>query len=316
MNHSLRRLTCLCLLGAIALAATNARAETLAEALTGQAKTEYDAGRNLLEIHDDQAAFLKFKRAYELSKDARLLWNMAICQKELRHYAKAVALVDLYLEQGGDKLSAEMRANAVATRTALNGLHSEAVLTNAPAGASVFVDDEPAGTTPLAKPIPLDVGAHVIRLEHPDYETATYPLKEVTGGQPVSVAVTMKPRTGGQLHVLAGAGDTIAVDGTVVGTESWRGEVKPGSHTVRVSAKAKKPYVVDVDMKPRGSRSLQVSLQDEATGGPIWPWIAAGAAVVAGVSVVGGYFLFAPQDGTAPPPAGKLGTVTFATFGR
>lgn len=316
MNRSLRRLTCLCLLGAIALAPTSAIAETLAEVLTGQAKTEYEAGRNLLEIHDDQAAFLKFKHAYELSKDPRLLWNMAICQKEMRHYAKAVALVDLYLLEGGEKLSAEMRANAVATRAALNGLRSEAILTNVPAGASVFVDDEPVGKAPLDKPIPLDVGAHVIRLEHPDYETANYPLKEVTGGQPVSVAVTMKPRTGGQLHVLAGAGDTIAVDGTVVGVESWHGEVKPGNHTVRVTARSKKPYVVDLEMKPRGSRSLQVSLQEEATGGPVWPWIAASAAVVAGVAVVGGYFLFAPQDGSAAPPAGKLGTVTFATFGR
>src|SRR5882724_2041987 len=54
---------------------------SLSEALTGAAKADYDAARILYDDGDFRGAFQKLKSSYEQSKDARLLWNMAACEK-------------------------------------------------------------------------------------------------------------------------------------------------------------------------------------------------------------------------------------------
>src|SRR5215217_2924669 len=87
---------------------------TLSETLTGAAKTEYDSGKLLYEDGDFAGAALKFQRAYELSGDARLLWNRAAAEKNLRHYAQVRTLVREYLAKGGPLVSPEERADAEA----------------------------------------------------------------------------------------------------------------------------------------------------------------------------------------------------------
>ncbi|HKQ68527.1 MAG TPA: hypothetical protein VJT73_04270, partial [Polyangiaceae bacterium] len=82
---------------AIATPAPPASATTamkpLSETLTGSAKTDYDAAKILYQDGDYSGASLKFKQSYEASKDVRLLWNMAACEKSQRHYAKVQKLV-------------------------------------------------------------------------------------------------------------------------------------------------------------------------------------------------------------------------------
>ena len=60
-------------------------------------------------------------------------------------------------------------------------------------------------------------------------------------------------------------------------------------------------------MVARGSRSLQIALEDEKST-LIWPWVVGGAAVVAGATI-GGYFLFKPDPTPGKAPQGQLGTV-------
>lgn len=62
-----------------------APAGLLADTLTGEAKKSYEAARVLVGADDYAGAFERFKTAYQLSKDARLLWNMAATQKNLHH---------------------------------------------------------------------------------------------------------------------------------------------------------------------------------------------------------------------------------------
>src|SRR6187399_1311780 len=61
---------------------------SLSDVLTGEAKTHYDIARILYRDGDHAGALAKFRRAYEISHDVRLLWNMAACEKNLRHYVK------------------------------------------------------------------------------------------------------------------------------------------------------------------------------------------------------------------------------------
>src|SRR5437016_6190653 len=66
---------------------------SLSETLSGDAKSAYDAAKVLFGDGDFASAALKFRSAHDLSNDPRLLWNIAACEKNLRHYAKVVSLV-------------------------------------------------------------------------------------------------------------------------------------------------------------------------------------------------------------------------------
>src|SRR5882672_3314772 len=84
----------------------------LSETLTGTAKASYEAGKLLFVDGDFAGAEIKFHAAYDLSHDARLLWNMASCEKSLRHYARAARLVHEYLDAGGAQLTDQDRGDA------------------------------------------------------------------------------------------------------------------------------------------------------------------------------------------------------------
>src|SRR5580692_2580909 len=89
-----------------------ARRASLADSLPADARRDYDAGKLLFEDGDYATALLKYQAAYDRTRDSRLLWNVAVCQKDQRHYAKAAATLGRYLAEGGDLLSAADRRDA------------------------------------------------------------------------------------------------------------------------------------------------------------------------------------------------------------
>jgi hypothetical protein len=262
----------------------------------------------LFEDGDAAGAIAKFRRAHELSKDPRLLWNMAVCEKELRRYASAARLVGQYLAEG-KSISAESRANAEQTREALRGFYSELTLEGVGPGARVSVDGVSMGTTPFQGPMPIDLGRRRVRVELAGYEPFERQL-DVPGATPITLKVQLvKQLSSSKLSVAsAGARDVISIDGKVVGNGRWEGSLAKGVHVIRVTAPGKKAYETHLELAPGSSRSLQVALEDERKGLPLWVWVAGGAVAAAGAGV-GGYFLFKPDDPGRETPRGKLGTV-------
>jgi hypothetical protein len=300
----------LCLLPCVAFAATPA---PLNKSLSGDAKSAYDSARLLFEDGDSQGALAKFSQAYDLSHDARLLWNMASCEKELRHYARAAALIGRYLQEGGDSIAPAQRKSAIETQAALTTFYAKVKLNGAPDGATVFVDGTQVGQTPLSEPLLLDLGTRALRVEQPGFVPFEKNVEIAGGGElEVPVALTPVPVVMVAPPVLtittAGARDIIAIDGKVVGSQRWQGAVAVGEHSVRVTASGKKPYESHVQLLAGSTRSLQIALEDENKGSTVWIWVAGGAAVAAG-AVVGGIFLFKPQDTPGTHPEGKLTTV-------
>lgn len=313
MNRPILMLFCVTLLLAsatpsFAQTASASASAPLAESLKGEARAAYDGAKLLFEDGDAAGALAKFQRAHELSGDPRLLWNMAVCEKELRHYARAARYVASYLETGAGKLSAESRQSAEGTRDALRAFYSELSLEGVPPGSRVSVDGASVGTAPLTGPVPVDLGRRRIRVEAPGFEAFEQQL-DVPGATPMSLKVTLTPaKTSGVLHVSSsGAQDVIAIDGKVVGSRDWQGSLPAGEHLVRVTARGKKAYESRIQLSVGGDRSLQVSLQDDSKV-TLWPWIAGGAAVLVGAGI-GGYFLLKPDDAAGEAPHGKLGTI-------
>src|SRR5689334_22269596 len=149
---------------AIAQTASPAAARTvpLAESLTGPAKEAYDSAKVLLNNHDWAGAYTKFQQAYDLSKDPRLLFNMAVCARDMRQYARTEQLLVRYEHEAGANLSSEEKAQVDAALATVRALVARVKLDVSEEGASVAVDGNPAGTTPLPAPLVVDLGKHTL----------------------------------------------------------------------------------------------------------------------------------------------------------
>jgi hypothetical protein len=63
----------------------------------------YKSAKLLFDDGDHAGALTRFKRAYDVSKDVALLWNIGVCEKELNHCAGSARVVSRYLKEGGQR---------------------------------------------------------------------------------------------------------------------------------------------------------------------------------------------------------------------
>jgi hypothetical protein len=305
------------LLAAPLVAAQPSGTTPLAESLSGRAKEAYESAKVLINNHDWAGAYTKFQQAYDLSKDPRLLFNMAVCARDMREYARTEQLLVRYKQEAGKSLSSDDAAQVDAALATIRSLVARVKLEVNEEGAAVAVDGDPSGTTPLAAPLVVDLGKHTLSVSKPGFEPVGRTIESV-GGSESTIAITLVPVVhAAHLAVVAELGATVLVDKKQVGTDRFDGSLAPGMHEIQVTAPGKKPYTSLLELRDGESRTLQVTLAAETRSAPLWPWIVGGAAIAAGAAV-GGYFLFRPHDERGPVPPGSLGTVdlTFRTSGR
>ena len=280
-------------------------AKPLSESLTGLAKAEYEGGRILYGDKDYASAISKFQRAYELSSDPRLLFNIAVCQKNLRKYSKMLATIRRYLEDGAAILTADDKAQAADIVKTVEAFVSELRLSVDEADAEVFVDEEKIGITPLKGTIFVDVGVRKITVKKKGYKDSVV-NKQVPGGGAVAVDVRLEKEIHrGRLLVNAGVNDVITLDGKVIGRGKWEGAVPSGGHTLKITATGMATYQSEVVIQDNQPRRVDVTLNPlpvDSTATILW--IAGGAAVLAGAAV-GGALLFQPPKAT--PIDGNFG---------
>ncbi len=315
---------CAPLLCALVLRAPNTAAQSaprvsheeprpLAETLRGPAKSAYESANLLVQNHDFAGALAKFKEAYLASEDARLLYNMAVCEKNLRHYASMQSLLQRYVREGGAHLSAEDHTAVEAALSAIQSLVATLKITVSVDGASILIDGEGVGISPLSDPLPLDLGKHTLTIRKTGFETVER-VTEAVGGAEAALSVTLTAlRHVAHLTVTTDSGASVGVDGQLAGAGRYDGQLSPGTHEVTVTEPGKVSYKAEVDLRDGETRTVQVTLES-AHHAALWPWIAGGAVLVAG-AVVGGYFLFKTRDEPGAPPSGVLGTVVTSSFG-
>lgn len=276
------------------------------------ARADYAAARILYEDGDYAGAFTKLESAYLASKDPRLLWNMAACEKELRHYASVLALLERYLTEGQALISDEEREATGQLVLTVQAFVNELTLVVQPDGVDVRIDGVKVGTTPLLRPLEVDMGKRRLTLEKAGFLPHEAEV-DLAGGKSLSLEVTLKPELHeGTLRIVSDPSAVISVDGHVVGTATWVGQLPSGSHSVHVSAVGKQPHKTEVVIKDNDTSSLHVNLLAESStllapaedGKGAWWWVVGGA-VVAGAGVTA-FLLLRPNDEEGRPP--ELGT--------
>jgi len=272
----------------------------LAESLTGQPKIDYEAGRILFNDGDNAGALVKFQRAYDESRDIRLLWNVAVCEKNLRHYANVLRLLTRYRDEGRSVIAPEQASQVEEILQTVRLLISTVHLNVNQDGATVFVDNVASGTTPLIEPLLVDLGTRRIRIEKAGWKTHSI-TQDFTGGSEVSIHVDMlREVTEGRLSITSDPNSSISIDGQIVGQGDYQGTLPAGEHHVVVTAPGMRPYSRELVIVAGQARALSVSLAPESSGGgATWLWVAGGVLVAGGIAT-GAYLLLKPS--AAPEP--------------
>lgn len=300
---------------AIALATAHASAapppKPLSKSLSGEAKSEFDAARVLYEDGDYAGALVKYQHAFDLAGDPRLLWNMAACEKALRHYGKARALVQKYTTAAGPTMSDDDKKSAREFMDATATFVSTLVVDVNEPDAEIFLDDERVGVSPLAAPLQVDLGTHKVRVKKAGFVEVIV-QRQVSGSDEIRLTVQLSPEQKlARVSIAAETGDAISIDGRAVGSGRWEGSVPAGQHVVEVSRSGAQTFHADLSLGANETRSLYVTLQTEKKGGiSPWVWIVGGVVAAAGAGV-GGYFLFKKDNSPSGPQAGSIppGTV-------
>jgi hypothetical protein len=287
----------------------------LAESLTGPAHTDYEVGRVLFKDGDFAGALAKFQAAYDKSKDARLLYNLAACERSLHHYARTVRLLVQYKEeQAADQLTDEDRAEANTMLSALKQYVAPLRVTMAEADASVYINDELVGTTPLASAVLVDFGKVTLRITKPGFADHREDVEVKDQGEIVRTVTLEKPE--GRVVIRSRDDATIDIDGKFISRGRLVATLPFGGHQLKVTALGYRAYQTDL-MVGAQERSLEIALEKEKSGGvPVWAWIGGSAVVVAGIAV-GSYFVVravtSAPNGFTPVP-GTVGGVQLQQF--
>lgn len=167
---------------------TTPEAPTVAEA-----RTRYRRGVELFQEGNHGAALVEFRRAFSLTHEYRVLYNIAQVCFRLNDYVCSLQSFESYLEQGGDGVAAErvdeVRGYLERLRPRVGSL---AVITES--DAEVTIDDVRRGKTPILVDIALAVGQHRLVVAKPGKAVVVRTI-EVAGTEHREEVVTLVDST-------------------------------------------------------------------------------------------------------------------------
>jgi PEGA domain/Tetratricopeptide repeat len=155
-----------------------------------EARDRYRRGVRLYEEGDYPAALVEFRRAYELSPAFQVLYNIGHVYRQLQNYAEALRWLEKYLQDGGRNLP---QARADEVQREVDELRRRVaqldVVCEVP-GATVFVDDELVGETPLGKQLRVSAGRRRLKVQKAGYNVFEQSF-EVAGAEVRSIRVQL-----------------------------------------------------------------------------------------------------------------------------
>lgn len=254
---------------------------------TTRARARFAEGLRYYDGGDWARALDAFRAAYTARPHPSVLVNIANCYVRLGRPTQAVPNFARYLSESGDAVEAERRAEIEQALAEARASIARLSITATPEGQMVFVDGEQAGRAPLAQPIEVDPGPHVVELRGETGATATVRIT-VTRGElanvrvaGASVAVTVPtpgpvPATSAAATPVRGTGETTRAPWRPPGAEQAPepAGITPGQTAAEPSPDdSREPIEPPASATPR----REPSLLDRV---PTASWITGGAGIV------------------------------------
>ncbi|MET0791674.1 MAG: PEGA domain-containing protein [Polyangiaceae bacterium] len=107
-------------------------------------------------------ALVEFERAYQLSSNYKVLYNIGQVRIQLGRYAKAKEALEEFLKVGGSSISAERTQAVNKDLAALAERTASLNVVTAQDGADISLDGKLIGTSPLSAAVIVDAGEHTL----------------------------------------------------------------------------------------------------------------------------------------------------------
>lgn len=248
------------------------RPKSVRDLLPESAKTQWDSGISLATRSQWNPARAAFLQAYEQSKNPRVLFNVAVMEKNLGRYAAAITWWERELSEGRGQLSAEEEAEIKAAIQGLSKLVMTITIDVSEPGAKVFLGNDEVGTSPLAKPIAVALGSHNIRAIKPGFAEAQ---AHVDGNEPnPKVSLKLEPLVKtAPVHVavVGPSSAVVKIDGREVGPAPYSGRVpvSPEPHSFSAEAPGYVPATQSVVVRDDAPLNLTLQLSSEQQKGKL-----------------------------------------------
>lgn len=177
-------------------------AEPAFSELVKRAQKQYDEG-------EYETAVRTLTRAYQKKQASRLLFNLGLAHKKNGDCAGGLVYFRSYLEKEDKEAKLERAAQkfmkeADGCEAYSEDLAGRLTLYSVPSGASVVVDGEERGRTPL-QVVTLESGAHEVRMTHPERGDATFEV-ELESGSDRTVERELPPPEAAEGEGASGSG--------------------------------------------------------------------------------------------------------------
>ncbi|HVH48250.1 MAG TPA: tetratricopeptide repeat protein [Labilithrix sp.] len=156
-----------------------------------EAQDHFQRARQLFDEGDYGLALVEFQRAYDVSPNYRVLYNIAQVEIQLFHYAAARVALEKFLKDGGSEIPAPRKAQAendlrmLAERTAYLR-----IVTTPP--SDVSLDDQPAVSAPFAEHVLVNAGQRKIVANRAGYSPVTRYVT-LAGGDRKELTIELVP---------------------------------------------------------------------------------------------------------------------------
>src|ERR1700689_4087607 len=233
--------------------------------LTENARKAWDAAKQLAEAKDYKGALVELQRAYELSNNPRILFNVGALEKLLTHYARAVDAWEKELREGAGKLSPSEAGEARSSIAIVQQFVTTIDVAANETDATLFIDDYPVGKTPFAAPVKIDVGKRVVRLSKDGFVDAVQTIDVASGARtPLTFTLEPKNKTALVSVTVGGAPSaTVFIDGKDMGPAPFKGDLRAERHTIEARSPGFVTVGQTVDVLYKQPMSLVLSLSQE-----------------------------------------------------
>lgn len=240
-----------------------AKKKTLREQLPPDAQKHWDTALALYQRSQWDGARTSFNAAYEASKNPRVLFNVAVCEKNLGRYARAIEVFKKELADGKGQLSAEEEADVKAQIQGLEQFVAQLTIDVSESGADIYVDENKVGTSPLPGPISVQLGERHVRATKVGFAEARENI-ELKGGSSGRVTLKLAPMTKTSLvnvSVVGPSNAVVKIDGKEVGNAPYKGQVGVSAEPHQFSAEAPGFVPATQSAVVRENEALNLTLQ-------------------------------------------------------
>jgi tetratricopeptide (TPR) repeat protein len=237
-----------------------------------EARAHYERGVAFYDEGQYAAALAEFEAAYEGSHRAPILFNIGQIHARLGRAVEAVEALQRYLAEAGTSVNAERRAlveRELQTQRARIGTVAPTV--SVP-GAVISIDDVEVGSAPLAEPVRVSAGEHVIAARADGFETARYRFR-LAGGERRAVELELVARGEGAARLRIEVdvpGAEVRIDGRAIGLSPIDLPVglPAGSHRVEISRPGYEPLDRTIEVAPGTEAAISFDLVRQANPPP------------------------------------------------